>query len=266
MLKFASICPHPPLLIPSIGQNNLSGVNSTVMAMKKIGNQIKDIDIETIVIISPHGPFQSEFMTVISEDVLRGDFLDFGSDVSMEFRNDIDLGLNIKKAADSKEIPVEIMKDGIYLDHGAMVPLYYLAKHMPNVEIVPISFSDLDYEKHFEFGEAVHEAIVDSGKRIALVASGDLSHRLTPNAPAGYSPSGKKFDESIVRMLENNEVGEVLRMDSDLIEDAGECGLRSIIILLGALSGTDYKFKKLSYEGPYGVGYLVGKFELDQID
>ncbi len=263
MLKFASICPHPPLLIPSIGQNNLSSVNSTVMAMKNLGDRVDKLEIETIVIISPHGPFQPGFMSIVSEDVLKGDFSDFGSEVAMEFRNDVDLGFNIKKSADSKKIPVEILKEGIYLDHGAMVPLYYLTKHRPDVQIVPVSFSDLDYKKHFEFGEAIHEAITNSDKRVALIASGDLSHRLIADAPSGYSPSGKKFDKLITELLENNEVGDVLRMDSSLIEEAGECGLRSIIILLGAISNMEYKFEKLSYEGPFGVGYLVGNFNLN---
>ena len=47
-------------------------------------------------------------------------------------------------------------------------------------------------------------------------------------------------------------------MNPDLIREAGECGYLSIIILLGLLSEIKgSKFKSLSYEGPFGVGYLV---------
>jgi len=262
MLKSAYICPHPPILIPSIGQNNLSEINSTVKAMNNLGSEIKEKEIETIIIISPHSPMQMGFMSIVGTKCLKGDFLQFGDDTSMSFENDIDLGLNIKKIANMRNIPVEIINSGTALDHGAMVPLYFLAKHNPKIKIVLIAFSYLDYQKHFEFGEIIYEAAESIDEKIALVASGDLSHRLTPAAPASYSPRGKEFDELLVRLLEDNNISEILNLDSDLIEDAGECGLRSIIILLGALSILeDYQFQKLSYEGPFGVGYLVGKFE-----
>jgi aromatic ring-opening dioxygenase LigB subunit len=262
MLKSAYICPHPPLLIPSIGQNNLSEISSTVEAMNYLGSEIKKLEIETSVIISPHSPMQMGFMSVIGTKHLEGNFLQFGDDTSMAFENDIDLGLNIKKIADTRNLPAKIINSGAALDHGAMVPLYFLAKHNPNIKIVLIAFSYLDYQKHFEFGEVIYEAIESMDKKIALVASGDLSHRLTPDAPASYSPRGKEFDELLIRLLKNNNVSEILNLDSSLVEDAGECGLRSIIILLGALEILEnYKFEKLSYEGPFGVGYLVGKFK-----
>lgn len=261
MLKFAAICPHPPIIIPSIGRENLSAVSSTTQAMRTLAKEIRELGLETIVIISPHGPYQADFMSIAGQERLQGDFLDFGADdVSMSFMNDVDLALSIKNISDSKKIPVEILGRDIILDHGSMVPLYFLAKHLPDIRIVLISFSDLDYGKHFEFGKAIHEAIANANRNIGLVASGDLSHRLTPDAPAGYSPSGKKFDDLIIGLLETGNADEILRIDSNLIEAAGECGLRSIIIVLGALSATEYKFEKLSYEGPFGVGYLVGKF------
>lgn len=260
MLKSAYICPHPPLLIPSIGRNYFSQVKSTARAMNELGNEIREKEISTIVIISPHGPVQMDAMSINGSEYMQGDFSEFGGDTSMKVENNIDLAGNIKKTAKAKEIPAEIMSENIPLDHGIMVPLFFLKKHNPRIKIVSIAFSYLDREKHFEFGEAIYEAIESAEEKIALVASGDLSHCLTADAPAGYSPKGKKFDERLIELLEKNEVGEIINLDSSLVEEAGECGLRSIIILLGALSSSEYKFEKLSYEGPFGVGYLVGRF------
>lgn len=260
MLKSAYICPHPPLLIPSIGKNYFSQVKSTARAMNELGNEIRKKEISTIVIISPHGPVQMDAMSINGSEYMQGDFLGFGGDTSMRVENNIDLAGNIKKTAKAKEIPTEIMGENIPLDHGIMVPLFFLKKHNPKIKIVSIAFSYLDCQKHFEFGEAIYEAIESTEEKIALVASGDLSHRLTAEAPAGYSPRGKEFDELLIELLEKNEVAEIMNLDSSLVEEAGECGLRSIIILLGALSSLEHKFEKLSYEGPFGVGYLVGRF------
>ncbi|MEA2098433.1 MAG: AmmeMemoRadiSam system protein B [Patescibacteria group bacterium] len=261
MLKFASICPHPPLLIPSIGKNYFTQIKSTVHAMNELGNQIRKKNIDTIIIISPHGPVQMDAMSINSTKYLQGNFSQFDDNTSMKIENDINLGTSIKRLADLKGIPTELIGNDTPLDHGAMVPLFFLRKYMPKVKIVSITFSCLDYKNHFEFGEVIYEIAESTERKIALVASGDLSHRLTPDAPVKYSPEGKKFDKLLINLLKNNKVDEILSLDSDFVEKAGECGLRSIIILLGALSSLDYSFEKLSYEGPFGVGYLVGKFE-----
>jgi AmmeMemoRadiSam system protein B len=259
MLSFAAICPHPPLLIPSIGGEEVLKVQKTSEAMSLLAGEIREKKIDTILVISPHGAIFMDSMSINLAEKISGDFSEFRSDVKMEFENDDELAIHIKNLADSNSFPVHTVSES--LDHGVMVPLYFLANGNRNVRICHLSFSYLDYSKHFIFGEIIYEAIQSVDRKVAIVASGDLSHRLTPDAPAGYSPRGKFFDEFLIESLEKNDIEGILNMDSSLIEDAGECGLRSIIILLGALSNVDYEFEKLSYEGPFGVGYLVGRFE-----
>ena len=55
----------------------------------------------------------------------------------------------------------------------------------------------------------------------------------------------------------------ILNLDLDFVEAAGECGLRSILILLGALDGLNWKPEILSYEAPFGVGYLVTNIKFE---
>lgn len=258
MLSFAAICPHPPLLIPEIGREDTYKVQNTIGAMNELAQELSQRQIDTILVVSPHGPVFMDFMSVNLAERLIGDFSDFGSDIKMDLQNDTELARLIKDIADTNKLPLQTVSES--LDHGTMVPLYFLMEQQRTAEICQISFSYLDYGKHFTFGEIIYEAIQSVDRKVALIASGDLSHRLTPQAPAGYAPRGKDFDNLLIECLEKNDVASILNMDSTLIEDAGECGLRSIIILMGALSNMEYKFEKLSYEGPFGVGYLVGKF------
>lgn len=258
MLSFAAICPHPPLLIPSIGEKDVLKVQNTADAMLRLSHEMCEKNIDTILVISPHGQVFMDYMSVNLAERLCGDFYDFGSNVSMDFRNDADLAIYLKGLADSIKFPLLTVSER--LDHGAMVPLYFIARKLPNIQVCHVSFSYLDYGKHFTFGEIIYEAVQSSERKVAVIASGDLSHRLTAATPAGYSTKGKVFDNLLISCLEENRMEDIINMDSRLIELAGECGLRSIIILLGALSNMDYKFEKLSYEGPFGVGYLVGEF------
>ena len=103
----------------------------------------------------------------------------------------------------------------------------------------------------------------EKNKKIAVIASGDLSHCVTKDAPAGYSPRGKEFDEKLVELITNKNITGILKIDQGLIEEAGECGLRSIMILLGLLERINYTPEILSYEAPFGVGYLVANFKLN---
>jgi AmmeMemoRadiSam system protein A len=55
-------------------------------------------------------------------------------------------------------------------------------------------------------------------------------------------------------------------MDKNLIENAGECGLRPIIMVMGALDGKQARSEVLSYEAPFGVGYCVCYIEPGEAD
>lgn len=95
-----------------------------------------------------------------------------------------------------------------------------------------------------------------------IIASGDLSHKLSKDGPYGLDPSGEKFDKEFLRNLEHGDVKGVFRIDKEIVHNAGECGRRSTAILLGSLEGKKFNGELLSYEGTFGVGYGVMKFNI----
>ncbi|MBI4779275.1 MEMO1 family protein, partial [Candidatus Falkowbacteria bacterium] len=123
-------------------------------------------------------------------------------------------------------------------------------------------YSGLDLAAHYDFGKMIKSKLLNSNVRVAVIASGDLSHRLSKNAPAGYSPKGKKFDKKLIDNLLEKQTNEIIKLKPELIAEAGECGLKSIVILLGILDGMKYEPRLLSYESPFGVGYLTMSFKL----
>jgi AmmeMemoRadiSam system protein A len=171
----------------------------------------------------------------------------------------------LQAEASAAGIPLDSIGDREYsLDHGVMVPIYFLVEGMKGAPLVPLTFSLMPLSAHFTFGQAIRQASERAGKRVAIVASGDLSHRLIPSAPAGYDPMGEVFDRQLVDAIRSYDVPAVLGLDEALIDRAGECGLRSVVILLGALDGLNVKPEIISYEGPFGVGYLVAAFNIEE--
>jgi aromatic ring-opening dioxygenase LigB subunit len=266
-----ALMPHPPLMIPEVGKDELNVIKTTVETANQVAELLKESNPQTIVIISPHGPVFDDSVTVSIHPRLRGNLANFGAaDVTLGFetdnllikhiiRNCQRLGVNLLELTDDV---AKNHRTSLTLDHGAFVPLYYLAKAGFKGQIVNLSMGMLPYEEMYTFGKAVQAAIGSMDKRVAVIASGDLSHRLTPNAPAGYNPRGAEFDSQVVAALKNADVKALLKMDRNLIEEAGECGLRPIFFLMGAMGGLDVETIKLSYEGPFGVGYAVALFKI----
>lgn len=264
-LNFAAICPHPPLLIPQVGRTDIQKVSETVLGMRRLANAFREAEIETLIVISPHTLVYPDRFNVCGMKKLFGTFASFGApDVIMEFKNDVDFANEIDQKANEGKLNTFLYdNDGEFfeLDHGIMVPLYYLTSQLESVlKIVPIAYSNLSRADHFSFGQVIGNVAKKFPARVGVVASGDLSHRLIQGAPAGFSEAGKNFDNKIVEDIKNNNTKNILYYEDDFVEDAGECGFRSILILLGILDGLKVNPEILSYEGPFGVGYLVANY------
>lgn len=261
-ISFGCIVPHPPLLVPSVGRGQESAIRATSEAMKQLAASLAAVRPGVVVIMSPHGKILPQAMGVFGGIESQGDMKQWGDVAPIRtFKNDPGFASAILDECGVRRIPAQPVADmGLSLDHGVMVPLHFLASAIGKAPLIPLAFSHLSLRMHYEFGQAIASAAEKSKRRVAFIASGDLSHRLIPGAPAGYDPLGNIFDRTVVDSISAGNYEAVLNIDTDVIERAGECGLRSIAVLLGSTEGRVMSPKVLSYEGPFGVGYLVASF------
>jgi len=249
------ICPHPPLLIPEIGGDALSRVAATARAMEELATDVGEPD--TVVVVSPHSPGYADAHVIKVAQRLVGDFGSFGCpQTSFAFENDLALvDLLLALAGGDREVRLMPGEDDL-LDHGVLVPLSFLRPE----RIVCVSIVNA-YGEHRALGQLVRRCAEELGHEVLFLASGDLSHRLTASAPAGYDPRGKTFDELLLHAFQAGDFAALSSLDRGIISGAGECGLRSFIALGGFL-GDDAVVDPhvYSYEGPFGVGYLVARF------
>jgi len=263
-LIFAALSPHPPLLIPEVGKDDLLKVKSTRQALEQLASDIAEADPEVIVIMSPHGLIYHDAFNVNAMATLRGDFKQFDAPgATFSYKNDLDLVASIVKKADKdqiKVVPFNNEHESYELDHGTLVPLYFLTSELGSaVQIVPMTYSYSEKTDHFIFGQMLGEIFKNYPKRVAFIASGDMSHRILENSAGGQA--GKKFDNTVVESLKQNDPLEILEIDINLREQAGECGYNSLVTLLGVIDQKKYIPEVLSYEAPFGVGYLVCNFK-----
>ena len=266
-----ALLPHPPIMIAEVGGAESEKVEKTAAAAEAAAGFLLQESPATIVIITPHGPTFRDAVGVNLSPVLRGNLSAFGaSDIAVSFETNSQLAQNILKQAERFGVSLvgvdaalaQTHRLSLQLDHGAVIPLHYLYKAGFRGQIVQLSVGFISYPEMYALGKAVQIAIENTKQKVAVLASGDLSHRLLPGAPAGYSPSGKIFDAKIVNSLQIMDVKSLFEIDPQLVEEAGECGLRPIFFLLGSLDGMDAESRVLSYEGPFGVGYAVVTFKV----
>lgn len=257
-IVFAGIAPHPPLLVPEVGGNRIGQVVNTQRALREFSRRLVDTNPETVVLISPHSPLDPRVFTARSTAELTGDFRDFyAPNVKLTFLNDLEMLDALELTAQTEGVELRKLSRDNALDHGALVPLYYLHEAGWRGRVVVIGFTYQSNDEHLAFGRAINKAAEAINRRIAVVASGDLSHRLTVGGPYEYEPTAHLFDEQIVDAIARGDSTGVNNIDPDLRESAGECGYRSIVIALGCIGEKPRDQQVLSYEGPFGVGYMV---------
>src|SRR5438067_11271360 len=234
-LVFAGIAPHPPIMVPEVGHESCVEVQKSIGAMVELTERIIKSGAETVVLISPHAPLEPVAFVAYDGATLYGDFSMFRApQTKVEASLDDDLLAEITRAAEQHNLITLRIRD-TDLDHGTTVPLYFLQRNGWRGRVVALGYSFLSNEDHLRFGSCINRAASEMGRRIAFVASGDLSHRLKPEAPAGYNPNAYLFDQEVVEAIRESEPERIINIDRDLRKVAGECGYRSMLVAFGVI-------------------------------
>ncbi len=260
----AFIVPHPPLIIPEVGKGDEKKISSTIDSYKEIARRIAALKPDTIILTTPHSIMYSDYFHISPGKTAKGDFSRFGAGkVKFQVVYDEEFVEALEAKAEKEGVEAGTLgeKDAS-LDHGTMVPLYFINEFLSDYRLVRIGLSGLSLPDHYRLGRCVTETADKLGRRIVFVASGDLSHKLKEDGPYGFSKEGVLFDQEVTEAMKTNDFLRFLEFAPDFCEAAGECGLRSFIIMAGALTGRKVESELLSYEGPFGVGYAVCAFQI----
>ena len=262
-LVFAGIAPHPPIMVPEVGGDSIHEVLSSINGMTEFSRRVVASGAETVVLISPHAPLLEDSFVVYDGPAAAGSFARFRSpQTKIHLEVDDELLNHIVSTGIDENYQITRITN-IELDHGTSVPLYFLLQNGWHGQVVALGYSFLSNDDHLRFGSCIKRAIDLAGRRVALVASGDLSHRLKPGSPAGYNPHAHEFDEEVVAAVQANEPLKIELIDDHRRQVAGECGYRSMLVALGATREMKPNCELISYEAPFGVGYMVAQLAAD---
>ena len=265
-LVFCGITPHPPIMVPEVGGDAIIEVRDSINGMQLLAERLVAAAAETLILISPHAPLEADSFVAYAAPSIAGDFRNFRApETGFDVQADLELLDVIVEEAAASNYSVHPLRERV-VDHGTAVPLYFLLKYGWSGRVVALGYSFLSNEDHIAFGESIRRAIERTGKRVAFVASGDLSHRLKPEAPAGYNPRAHTFDDQVVEALRDNSPQKIVQIDHGLRRLAGECGYRSMLVAIGAIRESVPECEVISYEAPFGVGYMVAQLMYNPLE
>ena len=254
--------PHPPLIVPAVGRGGEEEIIETTRAYERVADEIAALKPETIIITSPHSIMYADYFHISPREGARGSFINFRApEVSFREEYDTELVEAICDLAAESDFPAGTMGErDRSLDHGTMVPLYFIEQKIRTFKLVRIGLSGLPLTDHYRFGQMIAKAVEQTGRRVVIVASGDLSHKLQDYGPYGYAPEGPEYDSRIMDVMGRTAFGELLDFSEDFCDKAAECGHRSFVIMAGAMDGRSVKAEILSHQDVTGVGYGIGMF------
>ncbi|MGI6039769.1 MAG: AmmeMemoRadiSam system protein A, partial [Eubacteriales bacterium] len=261
---YAIAVPHPPLIVPEVGRGQERMIQNTIDGYREVSRRLAEFDPDTIIVISPHTVMYTDYIHISPGDSARGDLARFRApQVTVEVEYDADFVHKLSELCEAEGLAAgtlgERNKD---LDHGTLIPLYFLQEYKLKAKVVRIGISGLPFTDHYRLGELIAQVSDRLDRKTVIIASGDLSHKLTHDGPYGYSEVGAQFDSRVMEVLSSGEFIKLLDFTPEYCETVAECGLRSFIMMAGALDGREVHPEFHSYEGPFGVGYGICSFDV----
>lgn len=258
----AIVTPHPPVLVPEVGRGREGEIAATGNAMEAAARAVAQWAPDVLIVSSPHTILYGDYFHLSPGGGAAGDLSAFGApQVRIEARYDVPLREEIVGRAREAGLRAGTLgQRDPQLDHGVLIPLYFLRRAGVTCPIVRLGLSGFSPLAHYRLGQCVAEGVEALGRRAVFVASGDLSHKLKPDGPYGFAPEGPAFEEAVTHTMATGHFLDFLTMDPDLCAGAAECGLRSFQIMAGALDGLAVAPRLLSHEDTFGVGYAVALF------
>ena len=259
--------PHPPLAVPAVGCGEEKKIRNTLTAFDDAATEIAELAPETIIFITPHNVLYGDYFHISPGEKATGDLSRFNApEARFEVSYDTQLANEIISLAERDNIPAGYLGEkNKTLDHGVIVPMWFINRRYKNYRIIRISQSGLEPSTHYRLGRCIAQAAEKTNRRVIVAASGDLSHKL-PGSSYGTVPEGAEFDKAIADVFASADFVSLFSISDELRDRAAECGYNSFTMMAGCFDRLKADGKLHSYEGPFGVGYGVASFTPGESD
>lgn len=262
-VALAALVPHPPILLPQIGQGREREAAATLAAYAHLRACLKNSGAQRILLIATHGIVTLHRFHLLAGP-LKTSLARFDApQISIDLPTDQPFNDLLLETARQRGIPLSPTPFWEESDHSACVPLTLLDAQSLQLPLAVVGISFLPAAAHLELGRAIADAIHRDGTPTAVIASGDGAHTLAQNSPSGFHPRARAFQDQFDRALAELDSNTLLDLDENLRQAVDESVVSPASVLLGITESRPARAKILSAEAPWGVAYTAAQITPD---
>ncbi|MCF8492061.1 MAG: 3,4-dihydroxyphenylacetate 2,3-dioxygenase [Rhodospirillum sp.] len=281
-IVLAAKATHVPSMILSENPGPLEGCRQAAIdAEVELGRRAKALGVETIIVFDTHWLVNSGYH-INNNGVHKGiytsnEFPHFIQNLDYEYPGDVDLGDRIAAEATGMGLLTRAHQVAtLDLEYGTLMPMRYMNA---DASMKVISIAGWCTHAHLDesrvLGEAVARAVQKMDRKVALIASGSLSHQIWENhlVEQGLFTISREFHKQVdLRVMDLWRQGQfktVLDMLPEYAEYCrGEGRMHDTAMLFGALGWDHYQGQAevlCDYFESSGTGQCVVQFSTDGI-
>jgi MEMO1 family protein len=258
----AWLMPHAPVLVPAVGGTRAAAAAPVIAAMRRAAAAFVAAAPDLAALVSPHAPCPPGRLGLAAGPHLRGTFARFGrpaTGIDLPGPGHAPWLVDWVARLAAGGLPVATLPCDD-LDHGAVVPLWFLAEAGWCGPTLVLSLPPPENDNLVQTGRSLAAALAAAGLCAGMVASGDMSHALQPGAPCGFHPLAAAWDRTFIERLAARDAAGWLALESDpLRRTAAEDAWDSVRLVMAACGDDFSQVACPAYAAPFGVGYAVAR-------
>ncbi|MCC5575182.1 class III extradiol dioxygenase subunit B-like domain-containing protein [Microtetraspora sp. AC03309] len=260
MLVAAAVCPHPPLIVPELAGSAASELDPLRAACAEAVRSLVRSGPDLLVVLGGAASSAS-----------------FPGDAAGTFRP---WGVDVRVGRGEPVLPLSLTVGRWVLDHSGL-----------SETAVPVGFEVVAFDAPSEECAALGLRISRAGGRVAVLAMGDGSARLTEKSPGYLHPAAAPYDEMLADAIGNARTDRLAALDRAEAEELWVAG-RAVFQVLAAAAGDrstspaepprprspeaalpdgvrgdtegGMRGELLYQDAPYGVGYFVARWTAEE--
>ena len=265
-LVFAAKITHVPTMMLSEQDGPLKGCRQQAIdGHREIGRRMRELGVDTVVVSDVHWLVNAGYH-INAKKRFRGvyasnEFPQFIDRLEYDYPGNPALGDLIARIATEKgSHTLSHQVEALELEYGTLVPMYFM-NEAADLKVVSVAgwCTSHSVQSSRWVGEAIREAAEASDSRVALLASGSLSHRMWPTETYAEnngtfnisSEFNRQVDLMVLDMWQRGDTETFLKILPEYaVKCDGEGNMHDTIMLFAALGWDKY----------HGKGEVIGEY------
>ncbi len=256
-IVLAAKATHVPTMVMSEFDGPLKGKRQAAIdGHAEIGRRAREAGADTFIVLDTHWLVNAGYHLNANKR-FRGlftsrEFPQFIKDLPYAYDGNPELGeLIAQTARDEGVYTLAHQVDSLELEYGTLVPMRYMNSDAAlKVVSVGAMCTVHSLEKSRALGAAIRKAVERSSAKVALIASGSLSHKIWPNDIYAEnngtftisSEFNRQVDLHVLELWQRGDIATFLKMLPDYARYCdGEGDMHDTIMLFGALGWDQYQ-------------------------